>query len=533
MNSIHTLAVVPIVINAGAAALPAIIAGIASVAAILFKPRALAQLLRKRMLASSVLFLALISCCALAAFWWRSPTVRRTANANRINWTKIAEDIIAQDRVRNLSDPSAQPAANSPASPGAALAVSAPSPTGARDFSRTLYLGGPSPVGLNPLWSYKPESTVFFGIPAIVGKRIFAAGCQSDLGGYTGILTCLDLDTGKSLWETTDIGNDALRPFFSSPAVSTDGKFVVIGQGLHQDKDCSLLCFDAATGKQVWAVKTPLHVESSPAIFGDLAVVGAGAIEGENGKPVGDPGFVLAVRVSDGKMLWKQSVNDPESSPAIDENGMVYIGSGCNGQAVVAIRSESDEQLQQKKLERIVWRTEVAVPMLAPITLASNMVIAAGGNGDMVHSGRNPQGLVAALDRRTGKILWQTTLPDAVLGGIASRDGMLICPARNGEVYALALGDGHILWQARISGTAPVLTGCAITSDRAYAVSNDGYLVALATADGKALEKVYLNDQGKPGSGLSLSSPQVINNRIIVGTETGGLRCLQGTGGGK
>jgi outer membrane protein assembly factor BamB len=109
----------------------------------------------------------------------------------------------------------------------------------------------------------------------------------------------------------------------------------------------------------------------------------------------------------------------------------------------------------------------------------------------------------------------------------------LICPARNGEVFALGLGDGHILWRSRISGTAPVLTGCAVTSDRAYAVSNDGYLVALALADGKALEKVYLNDQGKPGSGLSLSSPQVMNNRIIVGTETGGLRCLQGTGGSK
>jgi outer membrane protein assembly factor BamB len=248
---------------------------------------------------------------------------------------------------------------------------------------------------------------------------------------------------------------------------------------------------------------------------------------------VGDPGFVLAVRIPDGKLLWKQPVNDPESSPAIDETGMVFIGSGCNGHAVVAIRGESDEQLRIKKLDRIAWRTPLAQPMLAPITLASNVVIAAGGNGDMVHSGRNPEGVVAALDRQTGRILWQTSLPDAVLGGVACGDGMLICPVRNGEVVALAVNDGHVLWRARVSGNAPVLTGCAVTGDRAYAVSNDGYLVALATRDGKVLEKVYLNDQGQPGTGLSLSSPQVINNRIIVGSETGGLRCLQGTGGGK
>jgi outer membrane protein assembly factor BamB len=124
-------------------------------------------------------------------------------------------------------------------------------------------------------------------------------------------------------------------------------------------------------------------------------------------------------------------------------------------------------------------------------------------------------------------------LEDAVLGAVACQDGRLTCPVRDGEVVTLALGDGHVLWRARVSGNAPVLTGCAVTQDRTYAVSSDGYLAALATGDGKVLEKVYLNDQSQAGTGLSLSPPQVVNNRIIVGSETGGLRCLQGTGGAK
>lgn len=188
-----------------------------------------------------------------------------------------------------------EPAVDSAALPtGTGPAAPAAQPTGRQDFSRSLYYNGPSPAGLSARWSFKPEGTLFFGIPVIAGKRIFAAGCQADLGAYTGLLTCLDFDTGKPIWQTTQNGNEPLRPFFSSPAVTGDGKYVLIGQGLHQDRDCSLLCFDAATGRQVWAVKTPLHVESSPAIFGDLAVVGAGAVEGEDGKAVGDPGFVLA-----------------------------------------------------------------------------------------------------------------------------------------------------------------------------------------------------------------------------------------------
>ena len=104
---------------------------------------------------------------------------------------------------------------------------------------------------------------------------------------------------------------------------------------------------------------------------------------------------------------------------------------------------------------------------------------------------------------------------------------------RNGEVVALSASDGSVLWRARVSGKAPVLAGCAVTPDRIYAVSNDGYLVALAMSDGQGLEKIYLNDQSQPGSGLTISSPQVIGNRIIVGSESGGLRCLQGSGGAR
>jgi len=95
------------------------------------------------------------------------------------------------------------------------------------------------------------------------------------------------------------------------------------------------------------------------------------------------------------------------------------------------------------------------------------------------------------------------------------------------------VADGHVLWHSRVSGTAPVLVGGALTKDRAYVVSSDGYLVAFAASTGKMLEKVYLNDQRKPGTGLTLSSPQVVGNRIVVGSESGGLRAFVGTEGAK
>ena len=521
------IAVVPIFVNVGTAILPTIVTAITSVVVLAFRPRDLLRLARRRPIAAGVLVGAIAVTIAITIGYLthaRSPRSARPAGTSQVlhhDWAKVAEDIIVQQRVRQASAAGVAPA-------GRAGPVT-PAKMG-QDFSRSFYAGGPSPVGLSTLWSFRPEDTMFLGIPAVAGDRVFVAGCQSDLGGYTGLLACLDRQTSKPVWQITESKGVPLRPFFSSPAVTEDGKYVLIGQGLHEDRDCSLLCFEAMTGQLRWAVRTPLHIESSPAISGDVAVVGAGAVEGKDGKPVGDPGYCLGVRISDGKEIWRQPVNDPESSPAIDESGVVYIGSGFNGCAVVAMRSESDEQLAAGNLTRMVWRTPVAQPITGPITLAGNRVIAGGGNSDMVHSSQNAQGLVVAIDRKSGTILWQTLFSDAVLGGVACFGDTLICPVRTGEVAALALKDGAVLWRTRVSGSSPVLGGCAFTGRRVYAVSSDGYLAVLDPKDGRVLEKTYLNDQAKPGTGLTLASPRVVDGRIIVGSETGGLRCLLGSG---
>jgi outer membrane protein assembly factor BamB len=493
------------------------------VAALLLKPRELLLLCRRRPVGLSVSAGA-IALGFMAAIWLlSSQKAPRAASRTPVHydWAKVAEDLIAQERAGKV-----------PTSLEAATDTGAPLVLG-YDYSRSSYQGGPSPVHLKPLWSFRPENTMFLSSPLVAGKRVFAAGCQVDLGAYTGLLACLDADTGKPLWQVTQVGDEPLRPFFSSPALTRDGKYLVIGQGLHQDRDCALLCLDTVTGQVRWAVKTPLHIESSPAIFGNMVVVGAGAIEGPDQKPQGHPGYVLAVRIDDGQELWRQPVNDPESSPAIDDDGTVFIGSGFNGSAVVAIRGASEDQLRRPKLDRIAWRTPLAHPVLGPITLTGDLVLAGAGNGDMVHSNRQAAGLLAALDRKTGAVRWQVAFDDAVLGAVACFGDTVICPSRAGELAAVRVADGRVLWRTHVSGMAPLLAGCAFTGQCIYAVSSDGYLAILDPRDGTILHKIYLNDQAKPGSGLTLSSPLLAQGRIVVGSETGGLHCLVGSEHGK
>ena len=542
------LAVVPIFVNAGAALLPAMVAGLASVAALIFKPKELLTLFRRKPYLPVLLIAAVVgSYFAWGFFTGHHETPVKSAVVTSVqstttDWAKVALEIIRQEeRAKALGGvlPPLAPAAptalpNEPVKNATALYYRG-------GPERSGFAGGASPTGLVPLWEHTEDGTMYLSSPLAVGDLIFGASCYLDPPGSVGTVFCLDAATGEKRWLTdTKDGKAEFKGFFSSPALTADGTSLVIGQGLHLDANAELVCLDAKTGAVRWLVKTPLHIEGSPAIEGDIAVAGAGAIEaGADHKPQGDPattgnpGYVFGVRISDGKELWKYPLNDPEGSPAIAE-GIVYIGSGMNGAAVAALRIAPDEELKAKNLDRLVWKTETPHPATGAVTLTGDLVLVGCGNGDFVFAAPKPQGLVIALEKATGKIRWKTELPDAVLGAIAVSGDKAIAPVRNGELVALDVATGRILWRQedpakRISNNAPILCGPAFAGTHIYAASQNGYLGVVDATSGAVLEKIYLNAKGKPGEmGLTFSSPFVAGGRVFVGSETGGLRAFIG-----
>jgi len=524
------LGVVPLVVNVGAAVLPTILAALASLAAMLLRPRLLVAACRRRPYVPVLLV-------ALAAVgWWGGPWLWAKAPAGRggpagegrIDWSRVAQDVLAA-RQCVAGVPSAVGAV------GEAVFFR-------YDGSRCGYDGSPAPVGLSVLRTCEEPDAMFLSSPAVHGGKVFAASCILDVGVNYGTLFCLDAGTLDVLWKTSTIPaaggkEEELKGFFSSPAVTADGRYVVIGQGLHNDIGCSLLCFRADTGKLHWRVPTPLHIEGSPAIRGDLAVAGAGAVEDKDGRPTGHRGLVLGVRISDGTVLWRCDVADPESSPVIAEDGVAYIGSGLNGAELVALRTCPDEDLKAGGLSRVLWRTKTPHPATGCVTLAGDDVLIGCGKGDFVFAAPDPEGVVMAFDRRTGRERWRVRMPDCVLGAIAVRGHVAICPVRNGEVVALDLSkaaqdipdEQKILWRSRASGNAAVLAGPAFTGKHVYAVAKNGILAVLEAVTGRVLEKVNLNSPSRSADmGLSVSSPVIAGGRVYVGSETGGLRCLGG-----
>ncbi|MCX5685300.1 MAG: PQQ-binding-like beta-propeller repeat protein, partial [Planctomycetota bacterium] len=402
------LGVVPVFVNVGAAVLPAVLAAAASVVALLLRPRELLRVCRAKPHVPLLVVAGMVG-LYFGVAWMMTPAApagRKAREASgRTDWAQVALDILEQ-RQRAVAA-----SAGTPHAPGAGILQ----PPAARvqatifrgDASRSGYGGGPSPMKLRVLWIFSTENAMQLSSPLVAGDAVYGASCVLDLSSNYGAVFCLDAATGAKRWLTEKAKDPKtgkeieLKGFFSSPALSADGKSLVIGQGLHVDADCDLLCFDAATGALRWRVPTPLHIESSPAIEGDLVVAGAGAIEGPDHKPTSHIGMVLAVRISDGKELWRYDLNDPESSPAIAPDGTVYIGSGFNGCAVVALRSQGDAELKAAGLARLIWRAKSPYPVTGAITLTGETVVVGGGNGDYVFGDPHPAGVVMALDRKT------------------------------------------------------------------------------------------------------------------------------------
>ncbi|MBS3734706.1 MAG: PQQ-binding-like beta-propeller repeat protein [Phycisphaerae bacterium] len=572
--------VVPVFVNVGFAVVPAIAAALSSALAVLFNPKELMRVFKEKPYIPVIVVAVLIGVILLVTFLTGDGDARHDAAAavqasdpdNQPIWATLARSVYEtrqqdlrgrwikqrrinkkyeaeleslRDKIARLqegADPATRPATASAANGGDGSGDGDSHGDAAGEAfyfrggpRRTGYGGGDSARNLMRLWTESERARMYLSSPAVVGEDVYGASCYMALGRNYGSVFRLNAVTGRELWEV-ESGEDPntgeeveFKGFFSSPAVTADGEYLVIGQGLHADVNSELICLNTSDGSLHWAIPTPLHIEGSPAIAGDIVVAGAGAVEvGEEHKPSGHPGFVLCVRISDGKVLWRHDVNDPESSPAIAD-GVCYIGSGFNGKAVYALRTASDEELQASGEQRVLWKADTPYPATGPVTLTDDLALIGCGKGDFVFRAAEPVGLVLALDRKTGDEQWRVDLPDAVLGAIAVRDGVAYVPVRTGAIMAIDLATREVLWSGRVDGETPVMSAPAVTDKYVYATSTNGYMAVFDITSGERVEKVYINHEAKPGEqALTVSSPFVQDGMLFVGSETGGLRCYVG-----
>jgi outer membrane protein assembly factor BamB len=193
-------------------------------------------------------------------------------------------------------------------------------------------------MGAKTLWNYAGKKREQIdSSPAIVGNRIYTSSAvlnlfAKDITG-TGTIYCRDTNKGGVVWKFTGDKKmgERLASIFSSPAVGGEypatadgadpepGRYLVCGEGYHQDINSRFFCLDLAptrNGKQpkfVWSKRATSHVESSPAIHKCVdgkwrTYIGAGddgiwSVELETGNVSwmveGTPHYIVAAKCKD------------------------------------------------------------------------------------------------------------------------------------------------------------------------------------------------------------------------------------------
>lgn len=124
----------------------------------------------------------------------------------------------------------------------------------------------------------------------------------------------------------------------------------------------------------------------------------------------------------------------------------------------------------------------------------------------------DPAGLVKAVDKNSGKVLWSKKLDAGIVSGPALGQGLLAVGTDSSKIKVLHQATGQEAWQVDVSGD--VLSSPLIAQGKLIAKTVDGSLVAYKLATG---EKLWVSEHGAPGLILKASSsPVLLNDQVVL-----------------
>jgi outer membrane protein assembly factor BamB len=325
------------------------------------------------------------------------------------------------------------------------------------------------------LWKKSIKDAMFEATPAIGDGMVY-------IGGLDGYFRALDLATGDERWQFhSELG-------FKAPAAVRDGMVFAA------DGDGSAFGLDARTGKQVWVLHTDAEINAGPNFYHSSVLIGS------------QDGTLYALDSQTGKEHWKYSIDNMiQCSPTVIGD-RAFIA-GCDGKLHVLELAPGAKPEDPTKL--VDSRTiDIHDPTGATPAAAGSLVwFGTQGNRFL------------CIDWQAGKQLWefeprrkQPFQSSAALG-----PAVVVVGGRDRNVHALDRATGKVVWQ--VATKSKVDCSPVIVGERIFVGTGDGRLMALALASG---EKLWEYEAGGGFTG----SPAVADGRLVIANDDGELFCF-------
>jgi outer membrane protein assembly factor BamB len=316
--------------------------------------------------------------------------------------------------------------------------------------------------------------------PAVDGNAVFAASTKGEI-------TRLDVATGKQVWRIN--AGETI-----SGGVGAGENLVLVGtpKGM-------VLAFDQ-NGKALWKAKVSSEVLSAPLIANGVVVVRSGDSR------------IFGLSAVDGKRIWVYERATPSltlrsAAGVALADGAAYVGFA--GGKMVALKADDG---------KLLWEASVALPKgVTEIERIADITSLPVVDGRTVYAVAF-QGRVAAVDRSTGRVLWNRDISS--YNGLSADDGRVYVTHSGGAVYGLDNSSGKSFWRQggllnrQVSAPMPIGEYVAVGDLEGYVHflnNEDGAFAARIQTDKSAVlaQPVYLGD-----------------SRLLVQTSGGGVYAI-------
>lgn len=268
--------------------------------------------------------------------------------------------------------------------------------------------------------------------------------------------------------------------------------------------------WDLETGKNVkWVVELGSEAYGGPVVAGGKVFVGTNNERPRNPRVTGDRGVLLALRESDGGLLWQATHRKLEtgaledwplqgvcSTPTVDGERLYYVS---NRGELVCLDTEGfrdgendgpfrQEPARGKEDADVVWRLDMRGDLgVVPRNMSASSPLVVG---DLVFTltsnGLDDEGRVPAprapsflaVERKTGRVVWSDASPGGNLldgqwssptFGVVDDEPQVLFPGGDGWLYAFKPGTGDLLW--RFNGNAALAADAGPWSRNAFVAS--------------------------------------------------------------
>jgi outer membrane protein assembly factor BamB len=245
------------------------------------------------------------------------------------------------------------------------------------------------------LWRTRYERAAFMSLygngpratPAVVEGRLYAFG-------ITGVLTCLETDKGKQVWQMDTLKQfQAKNLFFGmacSPLVAGDHVLVNVG-----GKGTSVVAFDRAKGEVAWKSMDDPASYSSPILFGEGAERQAVFLTGAN---------VASLNPADGSVYWRYPLVDKllESSTTPIRAGDLLLASSIT-YGSVGLKLETKDG--KPTAEKAWMNKELTSYFSTPVAVGKEHIYMVTGTTPSPFA--KPSADLHCIEAKTGRELWK------------------------------------------------------------------------------------------------------------------------------